>query len=59
MEKLSDRQAEQVTGGRKREKYVSAFYCEYCQKTIRLPGVYSLDRAKREHNAKYHPGAQP
>lgn len=47
---------EKVTGGAKhREKFVSAFYCEYCGKTIHLNMVYSLERAKKEHNAKYHP----
>ena len=45
-----------ITGGaQKREKYVSAFYCEYCGKTIHLNMVYSLDRARKEHNAKFHP----
>ena len=49
----------QVTGGaKKREKYVSAFYCEYCCKTIHLGTVYSLERAKKEHNAKFHPGVR-
>ena len=49
-----------VTGGagREREKFVSAFYCEYCQKTIHLNIVYSLERAKKEHNAKFHPQIQ-
>ena len=28
MEKLNDAQMEGVSGGAKREKYVSAFYCE-------------------------------
>lgn len=50
---------EKVTGGvikkKGRDKYVSAFYCEYCAKTIHLNGVYSLERAKKEHNAKFHP----
>ena len=34
-----------VTGGagRQRDKFVSAFYCEYCRKTIHLNMVYSLD----------------
>ena len=30
-------------------------YCEYCRETIHLSGVYSLERAKKEHDAKYHP----
>ncbi len=47
----------QITGGAgKREKFVSAFYCELCGRTIHLGTVYSLERAKREHNAKVHPG---
>ena len=54
MEKLNEGKLETVTGG-KREKYVSAFYCEYCRKTIHLPGVYSLEKAKRDHNIKFHP----
>ena len=41
--------------GRPKDKYVSAFYCEYCEKTIHLNMVYSLERAKQEHNAKFHP----
>ena len=42
----------QVNGGaRPREKYVSAFYCEACRKTIHLNMVYSLERAKKEHYA--------
>ncbi|MBR4474266.1 MAG: hypothetical protein IKS55_11595 [Oscillospiraceae bacterium] len=44
-----------IGGAGKREKFVSAFYCEYCGKTIHLNMIYSLDRAKKEHNAKYHP----
>lgn len=47
-----------VSGGAKREKFVSAFYCEYCGKTIHLNMVYSLDRARKEHNAKFHPGVK-
>ena len=51
---------EKVTGGvRRREKFVSAFYCEYCGKTIHLNMVYSLERAKKEHNAKVHPQVKP
>ena len=55
MEKLNEEKLEAVSGGAKREKYVSAFYCEYCRETIHLPGVYTLDKAKREHMKKYHP----
>ena len=43
-------------GAKKREKFVSAFYCEYCGKTIHLNMIYSLERAKQEHNARFHPG---
>ena len=55
MVKLSEENLEAVSGGKIREKYVSAFYCEYCRKTIHLPGVYSLENAKKDHMAKYHP----
>ena len=55
MDKLNEQQMETVAGGRIRQKYVSAFYCEYCRETIHLSGVYSLERAKKEHDAKYHP----
>lgn len=55
MEKLNDAQLEGASGGVKREKYVSAFYCEYCRTTIHLPGVYSLERAKKDHYMKFHP----
>ena len=45
-----------VTGGvGLRDKYVSSFYCEYCNKTIKLNMVSSLERAKKEHNDKVHP----
>ena len=54
--KLDDEQMEKVSGGVRRNKYVSAFYCEYCKKTIRLNFVRELDKAKKEHNAKFHPG---
>ena len=55
----SRKEMAQVTGGaKKREKFVSAFYCEYCCKTIHLGTVYSLERAKKEHNAKFHPGVR-
>lgn len=63
MEKLKMDELDQVTGGLtatagKRPKYVSAFYCEYCKATIHLNGVYTLERAKKEHNAKFHPGVR-
>lgn len=54
MEKLNEEKLEAVSGGVKREKYVSAFYCEYCRETIHLPGVYSLEKAKKDHNMKFH-----
>ena len=60
MEKLDLQQLNEVTGGKgetgKREKYVSAFFCEACGATIRLNGVYTLERARKEHYAKIHPG---
>ena len=55
MEKLSEEKLKEVSGGKIREKYVSAFYCEYCRETIHLPGVSSLEKAKKDHNRKYHP----
>ena len=55
MEKVNESQLREVSGGRIREKYVSAFYCEYCRETIHLSGVYSLARAKKEHYAKFLP----
>ena len=60
MEKLDLQQMSEVTGGKgetgKREKYVSSFFCEACGATIRLNGVYTLERARKEHYAKFHPG---
>ena len=55
MEKMNESQLKEVSGGKIREKYVSAFYCEYCRETVHLSGVYSLSRAKKEHYAKVHP----
>ena len=54
---VNSEELSKVTGGagRQRDKFVSAFYCEYCRKTIHLNMVYSLERAKKEHNAKFHP----
>ena len=58
MEKLDLQQMSEVTGGKgetgKREKYVSAFFCEACGATIRLNGVYTLERAVREHEQQEH-----
>ena len=56
---LADSDLDRVVGGvsrdtMKREKFVSAFYCEQCGKTIHLNTVYSLERAKKEHNTKVH-----
>ena len=56
--KLEDEQLEKVSGGMKRNRYGSAFYCEYCKKTIHLNFVRELEKAKKEHNAKFHPGMQ-
>ena len=58
--KLDDSALENVIGGVRRdsvprEKFVSAFYCEACGKTIHLNMIYSLDRAKKEHNKQFHP----
>ena len=55
-EKLSDEKLNQVSGGAMRPKYVSSFFCEKCGKTIRLNGVYTLDKAIREHDQKEHSG---
>ena len=55
-EKLNDSQLDQVSGGVIRPKYVSSFFCEKCGKTIRLNGVYSLEKAKKEHDQKEHSG---
>ncbi|MBQ7693025.1 MAG: hypothetical protein IJT29_05390 [Oscillospiraceae bacterium] len=58
-EMLSDDALDAVIGGvghpKQKTKFVSAFFCEYCGETIRLNGVYSEDRAKKLHNAKFHP----
>ena len=63
MEKLDLQKMSEVTGGKgetgKREKYVSAFFCEAGGATIRLNGVYTLERARKEHYAKTHPGVKP
>ena len=63
MEKLDLQKMSEVTGGKgetgKREKYVSAFFFLSCGATIRLNGVYTLERARKEHYAKTHPGVKP
>lgn len=55
---LDDAHLEGVIGGvgPGRGKFVSSFYCEVCGKTIRLNGVYQLERARRSHFQKEHPG---
>ena len=53
---LKDEKLENVSGGAIRPKYVSSFFCEKCGKTIRLNGVYTLERAKEEHERKEHSG---
>ncbi len=57
MAAISPEELSKVTGGagRPKDKYVSAFYCEHCGETIHLNMIYSLERAKKEHNAKFHP----
>ena len=54
--KLNDEQLERVSGGSIRPKYVSSFFCEKCGKTIHLNGVYTLDKAIRDHDQKEHSG---
>ena len=56
--KLSDDALRGVSAGAGKPKFISAFFCEACGKTIRLSGVYLEERAKREHNAKFHPGVK-
>ena len=53
---LDDGSLAEVTGGvgGNRPKYVSSFFCEKCGKTIRLNGVYTLERAKKLHDEKEH-----
>ena len=55
-EMLSDEKLNQVSGGAARPKYVSSFFCEKCGKTIHLNGVYTLDKAIRDHDQKEHSG---
>ena len=55
-EMLGDEKLNQVSGGAIRPKYVSSFFCEKCGKTIHLNGVYTLDKAIREHDQKEHSG---
>ena len=53
---LDDGSLDAVSGGAggNRPKYVSSFFCEKCGKTIRLNGVYTLERAKKLHDEKEH-----
>ena len=53
---LDDGSLDAVSGGvgGNRPKYVSSFFCEKCGKTIRLNGVYTLERAKKLHDEKEH-----
>ncbi len=53
---LNDESLNAVSGGAggNRPKYVSSFFCEKCGKTIRLNGVYTLERAQRLHDEKEH-----
>ena len=53
---LGDEKLNQVSGGAIRPKYVSSFFCEKCGKTIHLNGVYTLDKAIRDHEQKEHSG---
>ena len=53
---IKDEKLENVSGGAIRPKYVSSFFCEKCGKTIHLSGVYTLERAKEEHERKEHSG---
>ena len=52
---VPDQGLEQVAGGVIRPKYVSSFFCEKCGTTIRLNGVYTLEKAVKTHNDKVHP----
>ncbi len=62
IKKLASDDLDQVIGGvtypAKRQKYVSAYYCPICGRTEHLNGVYTPERAKAEHDRKYHPGAK-
>jgi hypothetical protein len=51
---VSDDMLDKVAGGAIRPKYVSSFFCEKCGKTIHLNGVYTLERAVREHEQQEH-----
>lgn len=51
---IPDEKLAGASGGAIRPKYVSSFFCEGCGKTIYLSGVYTHDRAVKEHNEKEH-----
>lgn len=51
---ISDASLEKVSGGAAGTKFVSSFYCEKCGKTIRLNGVYTLEKAQKMHDEKEH-----
>jgi len=51
---VEDEKLNAVAGGAGRPRYVSSFFCEKCGRTIHLNGVYTLDRAMREHEQKEH-----
>ena len=51
---IEDARLTEASGGAIRPKYVSSFFCEKCGKTIHLNGVYTLERAVREHEQKEH-----
>ena len=51
---VEDEKLSAVSGGAGRPRYVSSFFCEKCGRTIHLSGVYTLDRAMREHEQKEH-----
>ena len=55
-EKLSENRLDEVTGGAIRPKYVSSFFCEKCGKTIYLNGVYTKEKAIRDHDRKVRGG---
>lgn len=51
---LEDEKLAEASGGAIHPKYVSSFFCEKCGKTIHLNGVYTLDRAVKEHEQQVH-----
>ena len=51
---IADEKLTGASGGAIRPKYVSSFFCEKCGKTICLNGVYTLERAVKEHEQKEH-----